>query len=213
VLLNWLVVGQGALIHANHFFSVKLAERQARRFALDEPVAAVVASLTPRRLRQYTNWRLELVLTVTTISAMIWRHESVKVLAMLLYVQIGLVYVKHVIVAWRRPVPREQAAEHIAVQEAKRKYYLATIDWARTLLTVQFLVWTAPFAVWFVITIVGTVAVEIKRKQLARFALRARPVIMPALMKPARRPLYYERSAAVIGIAYLAGFIVLGHAL
>jgi hypothetical protein len=234
-LLNWLIVGLGLLIHANHLVSVDLAERQARRFAIDEPVSAIMLCLTPRRLRQYTNWRLEIVLIVTTISALIWRHEHAKVIAILIYMHVGLVYVKHLIVAWRRPVPREQAEEHIAAQEAKRTYYLATLDWARALLTVQLLVGSAPFGVWLAITIVGTIAIEIKRKQLVRVTLRARPAVMPDLLRQAelaRWPLCYEPSApllmlkgargysinlantcAVTGLAYIAGFMILGRAL
>ncbi|HZS60333.1 MAG TPA: hypothetical protein VFA43_13755 [Gemmatimonadaceae bacterium] len=235
VWLNGLVAVLGVFIHINHLISVDLAERQARKFALDEPVAAVMLSLTPRRLRQYVNWKLELALIVTTVSALIWGREHWKPLAILLYLHVGLVYVKHLIVAWRRPVPREQAEEHMAVQEAKRKYYLATLDWWRGVLTMQVLVWPAPFVVWFVFAIVATIVVEIKRKQLARLALRARPVIMPDLLdqaKIARWPLCYAPSApllmlkgargysinlantcAVIGLAYVAGFMVLGHAL
>src|SRR5262249_16483108 len=58
LLLNGLVLGLCALIHINHLFSVDLAERQARPFAVPEaeaPVASIVFSLTPRRLRDYTN--------------------------------------------------------------------------------------------------------------------------------------------------------------
>ncbi|MGH9702186.1 MAG: hypothetical protein ACRD4K_02330 [Candidatus Acidiferrales bacterium] len=43
-LLNWLILGLAVLIHINHSYSVDLAERQARPFALPEaeqPVASV----------------------------------------------------------------------------------------------------------------------------------------------------------------------------
>lgn len=237
-LLNWLVVGLSALIHANHLFSVDLAERQARPFAVREPAGTIMASLTPRRLRHYVNWRVELVLVVTTISALIWRHDlwvHWKGVAILLYLQVGMVYLKHLIVAWRTPVPREQSDEHIAVQEAKRTYYLGSIDWCRALLTLQLVISSVPFAIWLAIMIVATIVVEIKRKQLVRMALRARPVQLPDLLqqaKIARWPLCYQPSApllllkgargysinlanacAVIGLGYVAGFVVLGRVL
>jgi hypothetical protein len=207
VLLDVLVIAQCALIHVNHLISVDLAERQARPFALPEPVASLLLSLTPRRLRHYVNWRVELALVLTTV------------------------------VAWRAPVPREHAEAYIAVQETKRKYYLASIDWYRALLTAQLVVWSVHpglskvnFAVWFVIGVVGTIVVEIKRKQLAIFALRARPVRLPDFLRQsemARWPVCYQPSApllmlkgargysinlantcAVMGLAYVAGFIM-----
>jgi hypothetical protein len=246
VWLNWLALGLSALIHLNHVVSVDLAERQARPFAVEQPVASVMVSLAPRRLRHYANWRVEFVLVLITACALIWRHDlrpSWKVAAILLYLHVGLVYLKHLIVAWRMPVPREQATEHMAVQEAKRKYYLATIDWYRAALTAQLVVWsvhvgpltTVDFATWVLISLIASVIVEIKRKQLARLSLRARPVTMPDLLRQAeiaRWPVCYQPSApllmlkgargysinlantcAIIGLAYMAGFVVLGHAL
>lgn len=237
-LLNWLVLGLCALIHANHLFSVDFAERRARGFAVDEPVGSMMLSLTPRRLRDYTNWRVELVLAVTTISALLWRYDTVahwKVFAVMLYLHVGFVCLKQVIVAWRAPVPCEQAEEHVAVQEARRRYYLASIDWCRALLTLQLVIVSASYLVWITISLVGTIAVEIKRKQLARMALKARPVPLPDLLRQAeiaRWPLCYQPSApllmlkgargysinmanacARIGLAYVAGFIALGRVL
>src|ERR1700730_13476195 len=50
LLLSWLMLGLAALIHINHSFSVDLAQRQARFFAVPEaeqPVASMVLSLKP----------------------------------------------------------------------------------------------------------------------------------------------------------------------
>ena len=237
VLLTWLVVGLGALIHINHLISVDLAERQARGFAVPESAAALMVSLTPRRLRDYANFKVELVLVLTTVCALVWRHDlqaSWKAVAFLLYVHVGLVYLKHLIVAWRAPVPREHADEHIAVREAKRKYYLAVIDWNRAILTVQLAV-SINLLIWIGVAVIGTIVIEIKRKQLVKLSLRARPVKMPDLLRQAeiaRWPVCYQPSApllmlkgargysinlantcALIGLAYVAGFVALGHAL
>jgi hypothetical protein len=238
VLLNWLVVGLCALIHINHLISVDLAERQALAFAVSEPGAALVVSLTPRRLRHYANFKVELVLVLTTVCALIWRHDlraSWKVAAFLVYVHLGLVYLKHLIVAWQAPVPREQAEAHIAVREAKRKYYLATIDWNRGVLTMALVAGSMDFVVWMSIAVIATIVIEIKRRQLVKLSLRARPVRMPDLLRQAeiaRWPVCYQPSApllmlkgargysinlantcALIGLAYVAGFVALGRAL
>src|SRR5262245_60548348 len=74
-LLNVLMLGLCALIHINHLFSVDLAERQARPLALPEaeaPVASMMLSLTPRRLRDYTNRKVELALALSSMIALAW---------------------------------------------------------------------------------------------------------------------------------------------
>jgi len=51
--LTWLILGLAALIHINHSYSVDLAERQARPFAVPEaerPVASMALPLKPRAI-------------------------------------------------------------------------------------------------------------------------------------------------------------------
>src|SRR5947207_927899 len=72
VFLPWLIVGLCALIHINHSYSVDFAERQARPFAVpgaEQPVATVVLSLAPRRLRDYPNHKLEWAMERSTAGA------------------------------------------------------------------------------------------------------------------------------------------------
>jgi hypothetical protein len=118
---------------------VDIAEREARRFAIPEdeqPAAAVSLSLRPRRLRDCTNPRLEWGLALSTLAAFLWLlrdyfaapdHRDLRYVfsfpILYLYVQMGLLFVKRVIVAWRTPVPRTQTAEHMRVREETRKYY------------------------------------------------------------------------------------------
>lgn len=86
-------------------------------------------------------------------------------------------------------------------------------------------------AAWLVISVVGTVLVEINRKQLVKSALRAHPVKMPDFLHQseiARWPVCYQPSApmlilkgargyslnlantlAHLGAAYIAGLVVL----
>jgi hypothetical protein len=231
-LLGWLIIGLCGLIHANHLFSVDLAERQARPFAApdaDQPVASITLSLVPRRLRDYSNWKIELVLIVTTVCALVLARDhrvGWKAAAFLIYMHLGFVYAKCAIVAWR--------TDHTEAHEARRRYYLASCDWYRALLTAQ-LVAKVDIVVWLVITVVGTVIVEIKRKQLARLSAHATPVTLPDLLRQseiARWPVCYQPSApllmlkgargysinlantfALVGIAYLTGFVVLGRVL
>jgi hypothetical protein len=213
VLLNWLVLGLAALIHINHLFSVDLAERQARRFALPEaeqPVASLMLSLKPRRLRDYTNPKLEIALALSAIVAMAWlvryyvaapEHQNWRLVfgrpALFLYFQVGLLFVKCGIVGWRTPVPQEQADEHFEAREEARKFYLRRVDWQRISTAAALFFWPvliriSPaqlnrvfniwFGVWVGISILLTILVEIERKKLRDLDRRARPLKLPNLL-------------------------------
>jgi hypothetical protein len=247
LLLNWEVVGIAALIHINHLYSVDLAERQARRYAVAlaaPPPAAVVLSLTPRRLRDYTHPIVEALLAlVLALALALWMRQvrtAYKVPVLVLYIEIGLLLIKQMIVSWRSPMPRSQLAEHVALREQTRTYYLAVCDFHRVVFALM-LVWLAVhpgtnqsaafYVVFLSLGIVGQIVVELKRKQLVKVALRARPVALPDFLNQAtlaRWPLCYRPSApmlvikgargysinlanslAMVSVAYLAGLIVL----
>jgi hypothetical protein len=262
ILVTVLILALCALIHINHLFSVNLAERQARPFAMQEteqPVATVALSLTPRRLRDYTNAKVEWALALCNIAAFAWLiryyfaapdHHNLRWVfgapVLYVYLQVGILYVKQIVIAWRTPVPQIQAAEHIEVREQTRKYYLKMCDFNRITAAAALLFWpvllSAPpaafdrlfniwLAVWVVITIVATVWVELKRKQLVKIALRARPVKLPDFLQQSdmvKWPLCYQPSAPMLvlkgsrgyslnlantlshlGAAYLAGMVVI----
>lgn len=210
MLLNLLILGLCALIHINHCYSVDLAERKARRFAVAEaerPVVSIALCLKPRRLRDYTNRKLEWVMGLSTAFTLVWlvryyfaapEHHHLRVVfaapLFLLYTQIGALLVKGIVLAWRAPFPESQAAEHLKACEETRKYYLKQCDWIRASATaamlfslVQFSVPPALYgralsvwlAAWSGITLVATVWQEIKRKRLVRLALRTQPVRFP----------------------------------
>ncbi|MBZ5552787.1 MAG: hypothetical protein LAO21_08720 [Acidobacteriia bacterium] len=238
--MPWLMVVQAALIHINHVFSVDRAERQARRFVLPEseqPAAAVACSLHARRLRDYTHSKVEGALALSSAVALLWLiryyfatadHHSLRhvfgVPVLCLYIQLGLLFVKRVVVAWRNPVPRTQAAEHMEAREETRKYYLRMCDWNRAAATAGILfwpillsasparltrlsnVWTAS---WLVIGVVAAVWVEIKRKQLVTMALSVRPVKLPDLLHQAevtRWPLCYQPSSPLLVLKGARGY-------
>lgn len=258
----WLLIAQAIWIHVNHVYSVDKAEREARPIAVledEQPVAEMALSLSPRRLQDYTNPKVEWALALANIVALALlfryyfanaQHQNWRVVftvpAFYLYLQVGMLFVKRVVLAWRTPVPQAQAAEHMEAREETRKYYLKVCDYYRAFATAGIVFWsiamrTSPadfdrvsriwLAAWLVITVVATVVVEIKRKQLVTVALRARPVRMPDFLHEsdiARWPVCYQPSApmlilkgahgyslnlantlAHLGAAYLAGLAVL----
>lgn len=261
-LLNWLILALCVLIHINHSFSVDLAERQARPFAIpgaEQPVASVALSLKPRRLRDYTNRRLEWVLAILTLVAFAWlarfyfaapEHHNLRLVfgvpVFMLYMQIGFLFLKRLVVAWRTPVPEAHAAEHMEAREETRKHYLSICDLYRAAACAAILFWpieisASPasfslllsiwFVVWLAVSVVTTVWIEIRRKNLVKLALRARPVKLPDFLHQseiARWPVCYQPSAPMLmlkgahgyslnlantltyfGAAYLAGWVVL----
>jgi hypothetical protein len=246
LLLEALILGLCVLIHVNHSFSVNLAERQAQPFAVpedDQPVASVNLSLAPRRMRDYTNFKLEWVLGVATLIAFAWlvryyyaapeHHNLRQVFAapfLLLYMQVGMLFAKRVVLAWRTPIPQFQAAEHMEAREETRRHYLKVCDWNRATITACILFWpikisVSPFglnrlleiwfAAWMVIAIAATIWVEIRRKHLVKVALRARPVKVPDFLgesEIAKWPVCYQPSAPMLvlkGAAYLVGWVAL----
>ncbi len=262
IYLYWLVAGMITLIHINHVYSVDLAERQARPYALPEaeqPMVFMASTLKPRRLRDYSSRAVEWTLALATAAGLALlvrfyfaapQHHNLKLVfwvpAFYLYLQLGILFVKQIIVRWRSPVPRQDVAEHIEAREQTRVYYLKMCDFSRAFLTAPILFWpillNAPLdrklvyvkvytIACLVLSVVVTVLIEIKRKQLTRLVARARPARLPDLLHQselARWPVCYQPSAPLLvlkgargyslnlanqlthlGAAYLAGEAVL----
>jgi hypothetical protein len=210
VFFYWLVLAASIAVHVNHLFSVDLAERQARRFAVTEaeqPVSSVMLSLTPRRLRDYSSRTVERFIIFGSIGAIAWfvryyLHSPAEhsfravfgVPALLIYYQLGFLLVKYGIVAWRTPIPRDQAEEHLQAREETRKMHLRLLDWFRvfatgTLLFCPFIL-SAPqekrarlgtllWVATLVVSIVLMIWQEMRRKAVLKTRLRARPMKMP----------------------------------
>jgi len=212
--VSFLILAMAAFIHVFQVFSVDRAERQARQFAVEEaerPVAALALSLKARRLRDYTNFKVELVIVFCLVSAVavLMRyyfstspdHHNLRLVfaapAFWLYAQIGFLLAKVVVVAWRTPIPQSHMEEHLAAREETRKLYLKACDRARVLLSLAILCWpillSVPRArlgrastIWLtaflMLAVVLGVWQEIRRKQVLAVTLRAQPVKLPDLL-------------------------------
>jgi hypothetical protein len=214
--LVWVMLWRAVFIHLNQLFSVDLAERQARPFAAEgaeQPVSSVVLSLTPRKLADYTNLKLELAMAVASLATLVWllhyyfsvpEHHNLRLVfggpLVLLYLQAGLLFIKRGIVAWRTPIPQLQAEEHLEAREQARKFYLKVVDWYRILWTAELMVLpllirgsaasrdriqTMMLISLLVVSVILTVWVERRRNALQALAKRARPAKMPELLPEA----------------------------
>lgn len=240
--LPWLIVAMVPIIYGNHMYNVNIAERQAWHYAKPEDAQAAVTStvglsLTPRRLKDYTNWPLEWVMAFATVAAgLVLAHiywaapekPSIRGVfwapAFYLYVQLGILFAKRVIVAWRAPVPMAQTAEHMAVRDAMRKHYLLMCDWNRIAATAGIVFCPVLLSVpktesellvkiwlggWLAISIAGAVWTEIRRKQLAEMGLKVRPVRMPDLSGQAEMtkwPVCYQPDLPMLVLQSARGY-------
>jgi hypothetical protein len=209
----WLMLAQAALIHVNHVFSVEIAERQARPLAVAEaekPVPALLLSLKPRRLRDYSNYKVENAIMLSTTIAIVAliryymaapENHNLRLVfgraAFVLYAQVGLLLAKRIVVAWRTPVPQLQAEEYLEAREQTRRLYLQVCDWCRItyslmLLFCPILLYAPPFSQGRLAASLLTASLatgvvlqiwqEIRRKKVLAVSLRALPMKLPELL-------------------------------
>jgi hypothetical protein len=200
------------------------------------PAARVALSLAPRRLRDYTNPRFERALALVSIASLGWLtryyltsplHPSARLVfgvpLFQLYAQAGMLIVKRAAIGWPSAVPQDHADEHLRAAEERRRYYVKFWDWSRAASVSTLALWpffialpqptadrlmTAWLATWLVASVIATVLVEIKRKQIANLAVLATPVPMPNLLAsdgPAW-PLCYEPSAPTLMLRSARGY-------
>jgi len=239
-LFGWLIVVLSAVIHVNHLISVGIAERAARRYAAaagegEVPVARVAVSLQPRRLRDYANPAREYTIAVVLavgIALVVWfdltpAHRNIRLAVgvplLMLYAQGGLLFVKRIVLEWRRPAPEAQIDAYLEASEQTRRYYLLVCDWYRLAFAASILMWpirlalpasrgdlvvTIWFAAWMTLGAAATVWVEIKRKQLEQLKIRARPVRLPEYLHPsgAHWPVCYQPSAPTLILRGARGY-------
>jgi hypothetical protein len=238
--LNLLVVTLALMIHVNHAFNVRIAQRQAGPFAVEEaeqPVPSMVLSLRARRLRDYTNWRLEIMIAMATIAATVWLlriylaapdHHNLRLVFGVplfeLYLQIGMLFAKFGVVAWRTPIPQVQAEEHMKVREESRKLYLKICDQFRMMAVVAILIWpvilkTDPgvrpklldiyFLAGLAVSLIQTVWFEIERKRMRKLALLAEPRTLPNFLGQASGwPVCYQPSIPILLLRNTRGYSV-----
>ena len=207
-----LVIAQCGVIHLNHLLSVDRAEREARAFAIaEQPVTRVAVSLCPRRLRDHTNWMVEWGLVAACAGAFVWLtrcyitpphlvslRSVFGVPVLMVYMQFGMLLIKHVVVASPDPLPEARGAECRNVRQETLKYYLLVCDWCRMTMVAMIVFWpvrlSTPlsgvdrligswFLAWLLIGVAATVWIEVKRRQLASLAGQARPVSVPNLQQ------------------------------
>ena len=233
--LNALIVAATALAFASQAVAVRRAEREARPFQLEpspSPAPAVVLSLAPRRLRDYANAPVEMLIAVLTLIPFGWlsarylrgvgREDFGSLFGIpliLLYFQVGILYLKHVTLSWRVAARSADAGDQLAVQDAVRRHRLGQLDAARLLFAFCALYWpmlvaAAPgerssvLAFWLVLWIVAGLAttfwVESRREKLRAFLARTAPVDVPApLAEPGLRgwPFCYAPASPALMIA------------
>lgn len=238
--LVWLIAGTAVFIHVNHVFNVDAAERKARAFAVaeaEEPVPSVVLSLKSRRLRDYSNPQLELAMAMVTVGVFAWllryylaspAHHNFRVVfavpLFLLYTQLGYLFAKQIIVAWRTPIPQADAEEHLKAREERRKFYLKGCDISRVSNVALLSVWPVLLSispnkielfvgVWLGSLLLVSIALgiwqEIRRKQVLALALRTRPAKLPDLLGDTpvpNWPVCYQPSAPMLVLKGARGY-------
>lgn len=207
--LFWVIFFLAGFIHINQMFSVALAERRARAYAVkgaEQPAPAMVLSLTPRRLADYTYRWLEVVLALLTLGTLAWLawfyrmaperhslHDVFGVPLILLYSHLGALFVKWGLVAWRTPLPLASTEEHMEVRERARRFHLRACDLLRAGFTLQLVLWPLSFMfprvtadrfmTGYVLVTIGisfimTVWQERRRKEMLELVKRVRPIFM-----------------------------------
>lgn len=142
----------------------------------------------------------------------------------LLYAELGLLFVKQLVLPWRNPIPAAQGSAHIAAREETRKDYLAVCDFYRATLAASLPFWpiqptVSPtdrtvlvvswLAAWLLIGVIATVWVEIQRKQLLALSLRRCPEKLPDFLHQceiARWPVCYQPSAPMLILKGARGY-------
>ena len=241
--VGWLffaVIAMVPIIHLNHWYNVQAAEREARGYAMADaakPAARVGLSLTPRRLRDFTNGWVEAVIWIGTAGAFAWLFRACVVRefaarqvlglpVLYLYLQLGFLLAKQVIVKWRAPVPMAQAAEYLEARESMRRYYLWTCDYNRVLITVGICMFAVSLDFpaawrgtllkgwewsWAAVCLWLVIWTEIKRKQVAEVGVKARPVRLPDLSGMADKaswPVCFEPQVPMLVVQGERGYSV-----
>ena len=238
-VLVWLIVAMAISIHIIHVFSVDLAERQSQKLASSNTgyvSPAISLSLEPRRLANYSNRNMELGMALIIFAVVGWLiHYCLLTPAVnlrlvisgpasFLYMHLGFLIAKVIVVQWRSPVPQHESDLHMKAREAARKMYLSVCDIGRCLNTLGLLFWPVVIsarpndvprftAVWLTMMVVLTIVVivwqEVARDRVLRLSLQTRPVRLPDLLaanQTSRWPLCYEPSAPMLVLRGVHGY-------
>jgi hypothetical protein len=116
------------------------------------PVTGVQLSLAPRRLRDYTNWRVEAAIIGLTLLALLWLADPwlgsflgraqaappsarlLKLVVFILYLQAGVLLLKQLFVRWRMLLPLRRVEDYRRWRAAWLTYHLRVFDALRLLM-------------------------------------------------------------------------------
>jgi hypothetical protein len=194
--LQLLAIADVILAIVNHTAALKRSIRAAKAFAIEEvpQPTAVAFSLTPRRLRDYTNFPLELLIASINIGIIQmvygqWRANWGGAI-LIFYFQAGLLLLKRALIAGRTALPQQDAEQYLAWRDAYRRLLtnscdavrlitaggtlLALIDFNITAIAVGLAVMLLMFVVWY--------ATQVRR--FFRLYTSTRPVKLPDALEP-----------------------------
>jgi hypothetical protein len=166
ILLGLILSGQWVYALYEHFLSVVLLiawatfttyqfmtrVRLLAPAASASPVTSVQLSLAPRRLRDYTNWRVETAIIGLTLLTLFWMAAQwlgwlpagtttgqpsarlLKTMVFFLYLQAGVLLLKQLFVRWRMLQPPRRAEDYRRWRAAWLTYHLRVFDALRLLL-------------------------------------------------------------------------------
>lgn len=237
VLATCLMLAASAATGIYHASNGRTARSRAREEASHraaEARPAVVLSLKPRLLRDYSRSSFEIALaainamgiawTVIDLSADAhrdpWKAWAVPVL--MLYVQLGALLAKRWGIEWRSPTPEPQAAARLEVREALRRQHAWACDIVRAGAAVSLLFWPVKMALptqgisWAVAAflaagvgagIASGVRLEANRKRVHAMAAQLPPV-SPRLDGESthRWPACFDRDSALPVLASRRGY-------
>jgi hypothetical protein len=139
----------GIVTRVYHQLLVIHTIRKAKWLAVQDswqPVRSVALSLKVRRLRDHTRWSVELVLAVLTAIALAfliylqpWQDDGPSrrqirlyaFAALMIYLQVGGVLIKHALMKWRMWLPGERTEDYLRWREAVLHYFLWWCDFLR----------------------------------------------------------------------------------
>jgi hypothetical protein len=191
-----LVMADVVLALVNHTAALKRGIRAAKAFAVEEvpQTSAVAFSLTTRRLRDYTNFSLELTIAsfnagiIQTLYGENWTAWSGALI--LFYVQVGLLLLKRALIAGRTALPQENAEQYLAWREAFRRMLTDSCDAVRFMTAGIALIAILYFNVTLLAVVTGVVLTGwvtwywIRLRRFMKLYTSTGPIRLPGALEP-----------------------------
>jgi hypothetical protein len=183
------------IVTLNHMAALKRAIREVKPYEVEavQTTSAVTFSLNTRRLRDYTNLKLELVIVLLNaggFAALGGGWGALAALLFLLYLQAGLLLLKCGLIAGRTPLPRENTEQYLQWREAYRRLLTGSCDAVRLMTAAaMLLIWadlgrTELVAGLIVVLSVWLVWYGRGLRRFVQLYTSARPVRLPQSLEP-----------------------------